>query len=308
MEFEKQSGIYKIINLVNNKVYVGKSLNLKNRKYSHFNSLKKNKHPNEHLQNAFNKYGKENFVFEILELVFDISILSKREQYWIEELKSYVRNIGYNIRRESDENCISVETIEKLKNVQDKNSKPVICIELNEKFRSVRDAERITGIDESQIRRCCKGKNNTAGGYHWMFENVGYVPYVNKPDNKISIVCWETKKEFSSIKEASLFYNIDYSSICDVISGKKHCCTAGGYHWYKKGENISLKDIYFKNKNSKPLIRINDNKIYSSISKLCKQEKIHRKRFENIKSGDIIEVNNLKYCLLIDYIDNNIIL
>ena len=64
-----KSGIYKWVNLVNKKIYVGSSIYLSDRKYSHLICLKKNCHQNIHLQSAFNKYGEQNFKFEIIEIV-----------------------------------------------------------------------------------------------------------------------------------------------------------------------------------------------------------------------------------------------
>ena len=63
---KNNTGIYQIVNLLNNKKYIGSSINLKKRKTNHFNNLKNKKHLNRHLQAAYNKYGKENFSFEIL--------------------------------------------------------------------------------------------------------------------------------------------------------------------------------------------------------------------------------------------------
>jgi group I intron endonuclease len=60
-------GIYEIVNIVNNKRYIGSSINIRNRKNAHYNTLRKNKHPNPHLQKAFNKYGESNFCFNVLE-------------------------------------------------------------------------------------------------------------------------------------------------------------------------------------------------------------------------------------------------
>lgn len=51
------SGIYKITNVVNNKVYIGLSIHLNKRWGEHKNDLIKNKHFNAHLQNSVNKYG-----------------------------------------------------------------------------------------------------------------------------------------------------------------------------------------------------------------------------------------------------------
>jgi group I intron endonuclease len=59
-------GIYKIINTINNKVYIGSSRNLKKREKTHFYKLDHNTHTNRHLQSAYLKYGKAAFLFEII--------------------------------------------------------------------------------------------------------------------------------------------------------------------------------------------------------------------------------------------------
>lgn len=92
-------GIYAIKNTVNGKHYVGQSVNLKSRKYEHFRLLNANKHHNVHLQAAYNKYGKENFKFEIIESYKDIDYINKqflteREIFYIEKLNCI--NEGYN--------------------------------------------------------------------------------------------------------------------------------------------------------------------------------------------------------------------
>jgi group I intron endonuclease len=90
------SGIYKITNLISNKVYVGSAINLSNRKATHFYKLRNNTHGNPHLQNAFNKYKEENFVFQIIEIVEDCLTLTAIEQKWIDSCKN--KNIKlYNI-------------------------------------------------------------------------------------------------------------------------------------------------------------------------------------------------------------------
>ena len=58
--------IYAIENLINHKKYIGQTKNPKTRKCSHFSKLRHNKHINQHLQNAWNKYGESNFKFYIL--------------------------------------------------------------------------------------------------------------------------------------------------------------------------------------------------------------------------------------------------
>jgi group I intron endonuclease len=89
--------IYKITNIENNKIYVGqtKFLNIEKRFWSHKNSLSKNKHHNNHLQNSWNKYGEDKFKFEIIEKVLSYDLLNTREIYWIKNLNTTV--LGYNI-------------------------------------------------------------------------------------------------------------------------------------------------------------------------------------------------------------------
>ena len=58
---------YKITCHGNNKIYYGSSKSFKNRKTRHLFYLRHNQHINKHLQNAFNKYGEDSFLFELIE-------------------------------------------------------------------------------------------------------------------------------------------------------------------------------------------------------------------------------------------------
>lgn len=77
--------IYKTINKVNGKFYVGQD-SRNNPNYLGSGSL---------LKNAIKKYGRENFVKEILEECNSLQELSEREKYWIKETKA--QELGYNI-------------------------------------------------------------------------------------------------------------------------------------------------------------------------------------------------------------------
>ena len=65
MDLKNKSGIYMILNVYNNKCYVGSTKNLYKRKNEHFRYLKNNKHHSDHLQRAYNKYGSDKFIFAI---------------------------------------------------------------------------------------------------------------------------------------------------------------------------------------------------------------------------------------------------
>lgn len=92
--------IYKIENKLNQNCYIGITVNPSVRKNRHFNYLKQNKHCNSHLQSAFNKYGEENFIFEILEsFESNEEDAYNKEAEYIEKYNSYIN--GYNGNRGS---------------------------------------------------------------------------------------------------------------------------------------------------------------------------------------------------------------
>lgn len=89
-------GIYKIINVVNNKFYVGSAVDLKRRKTRHFSELRTGKHNNRHLQAAWVKYGEQAFVFVVVEELPDDADLLAAENVWLKEHvgKEYCYNLG----------------------------------------------------------------------------------------------------------------------------------------------------------------------------------------------------------------------
>src|SRR6266581_2800509 len=113
------SGIYKITCTANNRIYIGSALNLRERRRAHFGALRRNEHINKHLQNAWNKYGEQAFIFEVLEYILPMS-LTAREQYWFNKLKPFDRK-GFNIAREAGSTLgykYAPETIEKMRGMK----------------------------------------------------------------------------------------------------------------------------------------------------------------------------------------------
>ena len=76
--------------------YIGQSVNIHKRWLEHKRELNKRTHHNNHLQNAWNKYGEHNFIFRVIELC-DKESLDYLEQLWVSKLKTLDRNFGYNI-------------------------------------------------------------------------------------------------------------------------------------------------------------------------------------------------------------------
>lgn len=192
-------GIYIIKNIKNNKVYVGSTVNIKRRKRNHFWDLKNNKHDNDYLQKSYNKYGKENFIFEVIEYVEDKSKLLEREQFWIDKLNVCDRSIGYNICKiagntlgqifsdeakkkksksmkkyfkENDNAMLgrrhSEESIQKMRDNK-KNKVKIINIETKEIFNSAAEAGRKYGVTRWAIQKCCAKISKMSAGYKWEY-------------------------------------------------------------------------------------------------------------------------------------------
>lgn len=195
------TGIYLIRNTINDKIYVGSSKNIRRRIQEHLSKLKLNKHPNKHLQNHFNKY-KESLYFEIIQECEQKDLL-KVEQYWIttlspkfnnsliaisnskkgrtNEFKEKMRllNIGKKLSEEhkrkigdsSKGKILSKKTIEKIRKSREKK---VIQFDKNRKiiaeFTSIKEAAKITGVDNTGISAVCNDRQGFAGGYIWKFK------------------------------------------------------------------------------------------------------------------------------------------
>jgi group I intron endonuclease len=87
--------IYRIKNLINGKIYIGQTQNIKRRFYEHKHELKSGKHHNKHFQNSFNTHGEENFSFEVIEEC-EVNKLDEREIYWIDYCDTVNKKKGYN--------------------------------------------------------------------------------------------------------------------------------------------------------------------------------------------------------------------
>ncbi|MCL4303977.1 MAG: GIY-YIG nuclease family protein [Anaerolineae bacterium] len=102
-EREKQAGVFQVKNTVNGKILLGSSLNLDGPLNRHKFALTIGSHRNKELQQEWNEYGPDKFVFEILEVVqvkdepnFKLDDeLRLLEEIWLEELQPFGER-GYN--------------------------------------------------------------------------------------------------------------------------------------------------------------------------------------------------------------------
>lgn len=169
--------VYKITNLINNKIYIGiTKRNPKIRFNEHFSNQ------NEMLYKAKEKYGKENFTLEIIENNISEDDIDSKERYYIAFYNSLVPN-GYNLSIGGISNkSVSKEGKRKLKECNlginnPKCHKYILMInkdtgEILNKFGSTREAARFLGNENKyrSIAYCLSGKTKISHGYIWKYE------------------------------------------------------------------------------------------------------------------------------------------
>jgi hypothetical protein len=250
----KYVGIYKITNIINNKYYIGSAVDIKNRFKTHKRLLKNNKHFNNHLQSAYNKYGINNFTYEIIEITNKLNLL-EREQYWIDILDANNNKKGYNKRLNVSSNLgisLSDETRKKLSlshlgNKHNKDTKIKISQSQYKKvcqfnkngeylktYNSFQEAAIDLNIFETGISMAVRGKIKSSGGYYWcLLENKDTfkIPQNKKKyrkHKKVEAKCLETGEIlfFDSILEANKFMKIDLTTLYNKNKNSK-------YEWKK---------------------------------------------------------------------------
>lgn len=88
--------IYQIINNKTKQRYIGQTVELIRRLNRHKQQLRDNKHNNQKLQSAWNKYGEENFTFDYEE--YELNSNDELNQLEIDTIKKYDSyNNGYNL-------------------------------------------------------------------------------------------------------------------------------------------------------------------------------------------------------------------
>lgn len=90
-------GVYKIVNEQTGFCYVGQSQGVKKRIHEHFRLLRMNKHQNQKLQNAFNKYGEENFKWHLEVVCEELDDMDVIENALISGDAVFVEPTFYNI-------------------------------------------------------------------------------------------------------------------------------------------------------------------------------------------------------------------
>lgn len=245
------SGIYQIRNKINGKIYIGQSKNVQKRICIH-----KNKYSGcRYLSNAIKYYGWENFEVSILEQIDDLSKLTKREQYWLDKLRAYNQDTGYNIchfARSSRGIKPSDEARAKMSisKTGKKKSNEHVAKAAASHYKKINQIDEVTGeiiytwkslteassalkIDASSISMCCRHRRRLAGGYAWRYIGDNSEIRTNnrfkRKINQIDIVTGKVIHTWNSIVEAAKFLSINKDSICKCCKHKLK--TSGGYIW-----------------------------------------------------------------------------
>lgn len=182
--------IYKIQHKESGKIYIGQTIRtLEQRMYEHC------KDNICYIDRAITKYGIDAFKVTVIDYDDNIDLLNSKEQFWI-AFYNCIAPKGYNLTsggknyNHSEETRIKISESEKGKIVSEdtrrklseshkgiklsdkakrKISKPIVCIETNIYYISIKEAGKQTGIDKSNINAVLVGKRKTAGCYHWRY-------------------------------------------------------------------------------------------------------------------------------------------
>lgn len=149
--------IYKISFTGCDRVYIGQSVNIKNRIKYHKTELKRGTHGNLKLQRAYNKYGADSMRIVYLEDDVPFELLNERECYYIGVYNSHRKGLN-----NSDGGYL--RSSRKLKKIYQYCKKTGI---LKGIYYGFNNAELYTGVGESNIRQCCYGQLKSAKGYHF---------------------------------------------------------------------------------------------------------------------------------------------
>ena len=215
-------GIYKISNIINNKVYIGQSIDIQRRFSVHMRELNNNCHYNKHLQASYNKYGKEAFLYEVL-CICEVTELDDMEVFFIDYYDSTNPECGYNKESGGSINkSVSEETREKQRINNSGAKNPFYgkkhTKEHREKIRALSSLHRHSEETKQKISK-----------------NHADVSGQNNPRSR-PIYCPELNEYFWGAKEVEDKYGISRNNICNCLKNRlqsagKHPMTKEKLTW-----------------------------------------------------------------------------
>lgn len=251
--------IYKIYNDVNNKVYIGQTVQtIKKRFRDHINLSKSQTLKGIVLYNAMKKYGTDKFhVVELYEVSTDTEAelkekLNKAECTYIKNYNSLTPN-GYNVT--AGGNNVS-------EYIKVKVDQYTIDGNFVKTYNSIRLAQQCFGQDlKHLIIECCKGRSMTGYGYVWRYHGEPFEKYDVRPNNygRKEVDCYSLNGEYITTYQSMGiaakqlgFADKDGKGLTSKIC---HCCngikrTAYGFVWRYKGEPFGKYETKAKQKHT----------------------------------------------------------
>lgn len=218
--------------------YIGSSVKYKTRWRIHKSSLRGNYHENNKLQNAWNKYGENNFHFSIIEEVHDPSelVLIQREQHHIDTIKPKYNIMKIAGRPPTNPDISRLTALRLHENGTWDDRTPVLQIDINTdtviKTYSSQAETVKDGFDQKHVSNCCLGKRGKHKGYKWKFADKPSVQF-NYKENGKPVIQFDlnTKKEIHTYDKATLaekdgFSPTAISMCCNGLRGSHE-----GFGW-----------------------------------------------------------------------------
>lgn len=157
-------GIYLIRNKLNNKIYIGQSVDIKRRLMEHYRSGQPNiyaihseKDKNVPIHKAMQKYGIDNFEAQVLEQC-EKSQLDNQEKFWISHFKSNVKEIGYNVTEGGQKNIALTGELHSQAKLTQQNVDEIIALLKNTNLSLREISKRYNNISTSALCMINTGK------------------------------------------------------------------------------------------------------------------------------------------------------
>lgn len=200
---------------------------------------------------AIKKYGWNNFHHEIIYKNLSFENACKKEKELIKFYNTTDKKYGYNISAGGDNVTLGLYNLESMSTKVYMYS---IAGDFLAEFPSMMEAERITGIENSAICACCKGRHAYTKDYRWSYEKVEKLLPINKEQFRFDKILKNQVKQvfqydsngnfiksYASLSDASRKTGVDFRNISQCCHGKtRH---SAGYMWFYNYKGTKIKPL-----------------------------------------------------------------